>query len=55
MYFTGWIQTKSVKVNAQIYILVAELIKAINCYPDIRTIESCQGDGKKWACLSFTY
>jgi hypothetical protein len=41
-----------VKVNAQVDGGVVPLIEALNCIPELRTMESCETDGEEvWVCF----
>jgi hypothetical protein len=44
-----------VKVNALVDEGIAELIDALNSFPRLATIESCQGDGEQSAVVFFEY
>jgi hypothetical protein len=44
-----------VKVNAPVDKNIAKLIQALSLFPKLRTIESCQGNGKQKIWVSFTY
>ncbi len=41
-----------VKVNAQVDRGVAEIIKVLSAFPNVRTLESCEGnDDSAWICF----
>jgi hypothetical protein len=41
-----------VKVNAQVDLGVVPLIEALNAFPELRTMESCETDGDEaWVCF----
>lgn len=44
-----------VKVNAPVDKSIKDLIIALNMFPRLQTIESCQGDSNKWPWVCFYY
>jgi hypothetical protein len=48
-------QTKIVKVNMPIDVVVAPLVESLNASPDIVTINSCEADESDRAYVDFTY
>lgn len=45
---------KMVKVNARVDVEIAELVAALNRYPNLQTLQSCQGEPGGEAYVFFT-